>query len=118
VYSVEKRKYLGKSIEIRKKDILLDKKQEKILIELKTDLKNIIETLTILKENIKNAQQEILLLKKLEEVERKKLKLGSGNLYFINQREIYTLKTVKKNLKYKLDYLIFYKKFFVELNIF
>ena len=118
VYSVERRKYLGKSIEIRKKDILLDKKQEKILIELKTDLKNIMETLNTLKENIKIAQQEISLLKKLEEVERKKLRLGSGNLYFINQREIYTLKTVKKNLKYKLDYLVFYKKFFVELNIF
>ena len=118
VYSVERRKYLGKSIEIRKKGILLDKKQEKILIELKTDLKNIIETLNILKENIKNAQQEISLLKKLEEVERKKLRLGSGTLYFINKREIDTLKAKKRNFKYQLEYITLYKKFFIKLNIF
>ncbi len=118
VYSVERRKYLGKSIEIRKKDILLDKKQEKILIEIKTNLKNIIQTLNTLKENIKMAQQEISLLKKLEKVERTKLKLGSGNLYFVNKREIDTLKAKKKNLKYKLEYITTYRKFFIELNIF
>ncbi len=117
VYSIERRKYLGKTIEIGKSIFLINKKQEKILIELKTNLKNIIETLNALKLNIKNSEQEISLVKKLEEVERKKFKLGSGNLFLINQREIYSLETLKKNLKYRLDYLILYKKFFAELNI-
>jgi len=38
-------------------------------------------------------------------------------LFLINQREIYTLKTIKKNLKYKLEYLINYKKLLAEMNI-
>ena len=116
-YPLERRKYLGKKIEINKSLLLLDKKKEKIEIEIKTNLQNIVKTLKTIKQNIKNSEEEIKLVKKLEQIELKKFKLGSSDLFYVNQREIYTLETIKKNLKYKLDYLILYKKYLMELGI-
>ena len=116
-YPLERRKYLGKKIEINKSLLLLDKKKEKIEIEIKTNLQNIVGTLKTIRQNIKNSEEEIKLVKKLEQIELKKFKLGSSDLFYVNQREIYTLETIKKNLKYKLDYLILYKKYLMELGI-
>ncbi|NPA51382.1 MAG: TolC family protein [Aquificae bacterium] len=117
-YPIERRKYIGKSIEIRKQLYLIEKKFQKILLELQTNLNNIFQTTKILKENIKNSKKEIELVTKLEEIEKKKFKLGAGTLFLINQREIYTLETKKKYLKYILEYLITYKKLLIELNLF
>jgi len=63
------------------------------------------------------SEKEIILAEELEKAEIKKFEVGYGNLFLINQREIYTLKTIKKNLKYKLEYLINYKKLLAEMNI-
>ncbi len=116
-YPLERRKYIGKSIEIGKNLYLLDKKLEKIKIEIQTKINNIFQTKETLEKNIENIIREIELVKKLEEIERKKLKAGVGTLFLINQREIYTLKTMKKYLKYKLDYIILHKKLLSELNL-
>ena len=116
-FPLERRKYIGKTIELKKSSILLDKRQEKILIEIKTNLKNILNTLKTIRKNIKMSEKEITLAKELEKAEVKKFEVGYGNLFLINQREIYTLKTIKKNLKYKLEYLINYKKLLAEMNI-
>ncbi len=116
-YPIERRKYLGKSIEIGKQLILIDKKFQKTFLDLRTNINNIFQTAKTLKQNIKNIQKELELVKKLEEVERKKLQLGVGTLFLLNQREIYTLKTKKKYLKYRLDYIILYKRLLAELNL-
>ncbi len=115
-YPFERRKYLGKVTELNKNRYLINKEKEKIVIELKTNLKNIIASILTALETYENSKKEIELVKKLEEFEKKKFYLGASNLFLVNQREIYTLKTIKKNLKYKLEYFILYYQYLKEIN--
>lgn len=105
-FPIERRKYLGKSLEIKKRKKNLDKKKEKKIISIKTELSIIGNSIKTLLNNIDNAGIEVSLVEELEAAENKKYNIGLSNLFMLNQREIYTLSVKKKFLKYNLDYLI------------
>ncbi len=115
-FPFQRRKYLGKLIEIKKEKILLEKEKDKILLKIKTNIKNIINTIKTLQKNLEASKEELKLVKKLEILEKKKFDLGASNLFFINQREIKTLETEKKLLKTKLEIILNYKKYLMEIN--
>mgnify|MGYP005664119395 CR=1 FL=1 len=105
-FPIERRKYQGKSLEIIKSIKNIDKKKEKKIISIKTELNTINNSIKTLKDNINNANLEVGLVKELEDAENKKYNMGLSNLFMVNQREVYTLGVKKKFLKYNLDYLI------------
>ena len=105
-FPIERRKYLGKSLEIKKSKINIDKKKEKKIINIKTELNTINNSIKTLISNIDNAVLEVGLVEELEAAENKKYNIGLSNLFVLNQREMYTLGVKKKFLKYNLDYLI------------
>ncbi len=115
-YYTQNRQYLGKKIEIAKNLALIRSKEQTEKINIKTKIQNLLNKLETIKENIEMSKKEIELSKKLENAERKKFELGLSDLFYLNQREIYTLKTIKKYLSYKKDYWITYKKLLIEIN--
>lgn len=104
-FPLERRKYTGKSLEIKKSRQNVQKEKEQQIIMIKTDLQIIKNSMGTLLHNIDNSEKEVDLVQKLEDAEEKKYLLGSGNLFMLNQREIYTLQIKKKLLQYNLDYL-------------
>lgn len=104
-FPLERRGYEGKKIEIQNGITQLEEEQSRLELELKTKLTNLLYSLDVLSQNIKNVQEEIGLVEELEEVENKKYRLGSSNLFQVNQREIYTLEVKKKQLEYYLNTL-------------
>lgn len=116
-YPIQQRKYSGKNLENKHSIKLLDADKNKLLLQLRTNLKNIINSLSALAINIKNSSNEVELIKRLENLELKKYDLGSGTLFMLNQREIQTVETQNKLLKYKLDYLLLYEKYIREVNL-
>lgn len=104
-FPLERRKYTGKSLEIKKSIKNVQKHKEQQIIAIKTELQIIQNSLDVLLRNIENSESEVDLVQKLEDAEEKKYLLGSGNLFMLNQREIYTLEVRKKLLQYNLDYL-------------
>ena len=105
-FPIERGQYESKIGEYQQNLQNREELQQKKLIEIRRYLKNIINSLDILKENIANAKQEIKLVKKLENGETRKYLVGSSNLFILNQREIQTLDVEKKVLQYKLNYLL------------
>jgi outer membrane protein TolC len=105
-FPVERSKYHSKVGEYRQSLQNVDEVEKKMLFEIEATLKNIIGSLNILRVNMDSAEREIVLVKRLEEAENRKYKLGSSNLFMLNQREMYTLNTEKKLLDYKLKYLL------------
>jgi len=105
-FPIERRKYLGKNLEIEKSIKNVNMKKEKKTIRIKTKLITINNSIQTLKDNINNAKSEVTLVEELEIAENKKYNIGLSNLFMVNQREIYTLGIKKKFLKYNLDYLI------------
>lgn len=105
-FPIERRKYEGKHAEIRKSIKNIENNKEKEIINIKTNLTNIINSLKNLAINIASSKDEVNLVEKLEEGENKKYQLGLSNLFMVNQRELYTLEIKKKLLKYNLEYLL------------
>ena len=105
-FPVERRQYMGKSLEIKKSIQNIDQKKEKKVIHIRTELNTINNSIETLQNNIENARLEVDLVEELEAAENKKYDIGLSNLFMVNQREIYTLGVKKKFLKYNLDYLI------------
>ena len=105
-FPLERRKYEGKHAEIRKTIKNIEYTKEKEVINIKTNLTNIINSLDSLALNIASSKDEVALVKKLEEAENKKYALGLSDLFMVNQRELYTLEIKKKLLKYNLEYLL------------
>jgi len=105
-FPIEQRRYKGKYRELQKKIDNIENKKEKSIIKLKTNLKNIINSLQIVQKNMENSKNEVSLVNQLEEAENKKYKLGKSNLFMVNQREVTTLEVKKKLLKYHLHALI------------
>ena len=105
-FPIERRQYEGKHAEIRKTIKNIENNKEKEIINIKTNLTNNINSLEALAINIVNSKDEVVLVEKLEEAENKKYILGLSNLFMVNQRELYTLETKKKLLKYNLEYLL------------
>jgi outer membrane protein TolC len=105
-FPIERRKYIGKSLEVKKSIQNIDMKKEKKIIKIKTELRTINNSIQTVVKNIDNAFLEVDLVEKLETAENKKYNIGLSNLFMVNQREIYTLGVKKKFLKYNLEYLV------------
>lgn len=105
-FPLERRGYEGKKLEIQKGMTQLEEEENKLKLELKTKLSNLLYSQDVLSQNIKNVQEEIKLVEALENIENKKYQLGSSNLFQVNQREMYTLQVRQKQLEYYLNVLL------------
>jgi len=103
---LERRTYKGKMIEIQKGIDQLEEEKNRLLLELKTNLSNLIYSLDIINQNIDLGHKETKIVESLEEVENKKYEVGSSDLFQINQREIGTLEVKRKQLEYYLNALM------------
>ena len=117
-FPLERRGYEGKKVEIQKGIAQLEEEQNRLKLELKTNLTNLLYSRDVLSENIRQVQKEIGLVDKLEEVENKKYRLGSSNLFQVNQREMYTLKVKQKQLEYYLNSLLIQQEIRKEIGEF
>ena len=103
---LERRGYKGKKIEIQKSITQLDEEKNRLLLELKTNLSNLMYALDIINQNIDLGYKETNIVVSLEDVENKKYEVGSSDLFQINQREIRTLEVKRKQLEYYLNALM------------
>jgi len=98
-FPIETQKYRGTEEILQKKKLMLNNQKLKQIIELKRDIFNIYQKIKTKKMMTRLIEEELVLVKKLEYVEHKKLKEGVGTLVLLNQREISTLKVEQKLLK-------------------
>ncbi|EIF51508.1 TolC family protein [Sulfurovum sp. AR] len=103
---LERRSYKGKMIEIQKGMSQIEEEKHRLLLELKTNLSNLMYSLDIINQNIEFGEKETKIVETLEEAENKKYEVGSSDLFQINQREIRTLEVKKKQLEYYLNALV------------
>ncbi len=112
-----RKKFIGKMVELSKSKVLIRKKINLKLKKIKTELLNLTNTLSVLEKNIRNAKQELKLSIQLEKAEELKFKLGRSDLFYLNKREMYSLKTKKKLIKYKLKYILTSKKILITAGL-
>lgn len=105
-FPIERRKYEGKSGEIKMSVRNIQNSKNKKILTIKTKLTNSINSMHTIAANIKSANSEVVIVEQLEAVENKKYNLGQSNLFLLNQREMNTLEIKKKLLKYVLDYFL------------
>lgn len=105
-FPLERTGYEGRKVEIQRGIAQVEEEQNKLKLELKTNLTNLLYSLEVLNENIKNSQEEIGLVEELERVENKKYEVGSSNLFEVNQREMFTLQAQQKQLEYYFNILL------------
>ena len=103
-FPLERRKYLGKSAQIKKSLSYIEKNQEKKKLTITTNIKRILNSLQAIEQNINNSIKEIDLVEQLQQAENKKYALGRSDLFRLNQREVYTMSVKKKLLNYRLNY--------------
>ncbi len=115
---LERRSYKGKMIEIQKGITQLEEEKNRLLLELKTNLRNLMYSLDIINKNIDLGYKETKIVESLEEVENKKYEVGSSDLFQINQREIGTLEVKRKQLEYYLNALMIQQEIKKEMGEF
>jgi outer membrane protein TolC len=115
---LERRSYKGKRIEIQKGITQLEEEKNRLLLELKTNLRNLMYSLDILNQNIDLGYKETKIVESLEKVENKKYEVGSSDLFQINQREIGTLEVKRKQLEYYLNSLMIQQEIKKEMGEF
>ena len=102
-FPIETQKYRGTEEILQKKKMMLHNQKLKQIMELKTDILNIYQKIETKKMMTTLLEEELVLVKKLEYVEQRKLEEGVGTLVLLNQREISTLKVEQKLLKAYYD---------------
>jgi len=117
-FPIEQRKYSGKNMENKHNMTLINAKKNRLLAELRTNLKSIITSAHALEKNIESSNKELELAQQLENLELRKYELGSSTLFMLNQRELQTVKVQKKLLKLKLDYVHVYEQYIREVNLY
>ncbi|MHC3993653.1 TolC family protein [Thiomicrolovo sp. ZZH C-3] len=105
-FPVERRTYAGRKKAIEKGERAVDEALQRKRIEIETALSNRFETRRMLRENLKNAGDEVSLAERLEAAEVRKYRLGAGDLVMVNQRELTTLEVRQKALSYRLRLLL------------
>ncbi|WP_373030580.1 TolC family protein [Sulfurovum sp.] len=103
---LERRGYKGKKMEIQMGITQLEEEKNRLLLELKTNLSNLMYSLDIVNQNIDLGHKETKIVESLEEVENKKYEVGSSDLFQVNQREMGTLEVKRKQLEYYLNVLM------------
>lgn len=114
---LQRRGYKGRALELQVEEDNLRSKREKKVLELKRNLKQIINSLNTLKENIKIVKEELYLAKKLEKVQEERYFLGESTLFMLNQRELQTLQVEQKKVNYEIKYLLFKEAYKIEIAI-
>lgn len=117
-FPIEQTKYSSKNMQNRHSMTLVDASKNRLLIELRNNLQNIITSLNALRINIENSNKEVVLVEKLQKLEQRKYELGSSTLFMLNQREMQVLNTQKKLLKFKLDYVQLHQRYMREINLY
>lgn len=102
-FPIERNKYRGREEVLKKQNLLIQSRKLKAIRELETNMINIYQKIKTKKEGIVFLRKELSLVRKLEDVEIKKIHEGVGNIMFLNQREIATLKVKQKLLKSYYD---------------
>ncbi len=115
---LERRGYEGKKLEIQKSITQLEEEQNRLKLDLRTNLSNLIYSLDILNQNINLGHKETKIVESLEEIENKKFEVGSSDLFQVNQREITVLYTKQKQLEYHLNALLIQQKIKQEMGEF
>ena len=115
---LQRREYEGKKVEIQKSVTQLKHEKNRLIIDLKTNLHNLLYSLDIANKDIDLANQETKIVESLEEVENKKYEVGSSDLFQVNQRESIALEVKKKQLEYYLKALIIQQKIKQEMGEF
>ena len=115
---LERRSYKGKMIEIQKGMTQLEEEKNRLLWELKTNLRNLMYSLDIINQNIDLGYKETKIVESLEEVENKKYEVGSSDLFQINQREMGTLEVKRRQLEYYLNALMIQQEIKKEMGEF
>ncbi|WP_207562818.1 TolC family protein [Sulfurimonas aquatica] len=105
-FPIERRKYDAKVLENKNSVLMMQTDKAKEILNIKTNLLNIVNSLNTIEMNLASSKKEIELLETLEKAENKKYVLGMSNLFMVNQREVYTLEVKKKALKYNFKYLL------------
>ena len=103
---LERRKYKGKKLEIKKGIAQLEEERNRLILELKTNLSHLTYSLNIIDQNIDLGNKETQIVDSLEKMENKKYEVGSSDLFQVNQREIVTLEVKRKQLEYYLNALM------------
>lgn len=103
-FPVERRYYEGKQAEILQSLHNLDAARDKTESTLRADLARALQQLETLEANAASVDEELTLLRQLEAAEIKKYRLGAGDLFRVNQRELQTLLGRQKALGYRLQH--------------
>ncbi|MDF1876704.1 TolC family protein [Sulfurimonas sp. SAG-AH-194-L11] len=115
-FPLERSNYKGKNETYKKEKILLHNTKETIKNDIDTNIRNIIQKISLQEKNITLADEEIDLVKQLESAERRKYQEGLGSLLFVNQREILTLKAKQKQLHYYFELQLLHLQLKYELG--
>lgn len=110
-FPLERSQYKGMDEVLQKENLMKKSERLKVARELKTNILNVYQKIKNKKEVMKLSKKELRLMHKLESIEVKKLYEGVGNLIFLNQREISTLKVEQKLLKDYYDFQVYYLEF-------
>ncbi|MFT7859652.1 MAG: TolC family protein [Sulfurimonas sp.] len=105
-FPIERNRYNAQIAKNRQTLQNIDLLKQKKILEIKTVLSKIVNSLKLLKQNLDNVEQEVLLVQKLEDAEKTKYKHGQSSLFLLNQREIATLEVQKRVLAYQINYLL------------
>lgn len=105
LFPIERSQYAGRKREIQNGIRAVDEQMAVRRIETETAVANRLSTMRAVRENLAKAEEEITLTEALEEAERKKYRLGAGNLVMVNLRELDTLQARMKRLDYRLRLL-------------
>lgn len=116
-FPVERSKYKAKSLEIQSSLLHLEKQRQMKVVDITIEIRNIINSLNTLKQNIQKSKAEVRLVQKLESAEEKKYRLGLSSIFMLNQREMQTLQVKQKRLKYQLDYLLTQEELNKQMNM-
>jgi len=116
-FPVERSKYKAKSLEIQSSLLHIEKQRQMKVVDITIEIRNIINSLNTLRQNIQKSKNEVRLVQKLESAEEKKYRLGLSSIFMLNQREMQTLQVKQKRLKYQLDYLLTQEELNMQMNM-
>lgn len=105
LFPIERSRYAGRKREIQNGIRAVDEQMAVRRVETQTAVTNRLSTMRAVRENLAKAEEEIVLTEALETAERKKYRLGAGNLVMVNLRELDTLQARMKQLDYRLRLL-------------
>ena len=116
-FPVERSKYKAKSLEVQSSLLHIEKQRQMKVVDITIAIRNIINSLNTLRQNIQKSKNEVSLVQKLESAEEKKYRLGLSSIFMLNQREMQTLQVKQKRLKYQLDYLLTQEQLNKQMNM-